>query len=301
MSGKTNGKRATRSTSKSTTNSKAKSKATAAKSAAAKSATKPTASSGGAPEAAESSKSSAKKKSATTKAAKATKATASTAMSAASTTKTKAAKAVTAKTAKSPTPTPAPVAASQPPEAGSAASTASSTDFAALSAQLSAVQQKLDALVGSAALAPARDDRRGGDHATNGNGNGNGTGTTVHRAAAAFERLVADAVEDQLAEILPPLIALRRQIAPSAATNGKLNGDLRSHAAETLDHVLAVAGVETFEARTGDSCDPLIHLAVGETQRDDLPSGTVAEPLQPGFRSRRGKVLVPARVRVNRR
>jgi molecular chaperone GrpE (heat shock protein) len=256
MSGKTSGKRTTRTTSKSrTTTSKAKT------------ATKATTKAAGAAKAAKTTKATVKKK------ATATKATAKTTTKAAPAKPATKAPAKTRTTAKKTTAAkPAPAKVSAPPS------------FESLSAQLSALQQKLDVLTGTSAA-----------------DNGNGNGTTVNRAAAVFERLVADAVEDQLAELLPPLIALRRQMAHSVEGNGSLTGDLRGHATQTLDHVLAVAGVETYEARTGDSCDPLIHLPVGETQRDDLPAGAVAEALQPGFRSRRGKVIVPARVRVNRR
>ncbi len=122
----------------------------------------------------------------------------------------------------------------------------------------------------------------------------------LDRATASFQRLVAEVVEDQLAEMLPPLITMRNELAQYAG-NGEDEGEVYSRGRDTLDHVLELAGVQRYEARIGEEVDPLIHLAVGEASRDDLADGAVAQALQPGFRSARGKVLVPARVRVNRR
>jgi molecular chaperone GrpE (heat shock protein) len=125
----------------------------------------------------------------------------------------------------------------------------------------------------------------------------------LDRATATFQRLVAEVVDDQLAEMLPPLIALRNETGQWAASDEKDSAEAEFHrrSAETLDHVLTLAGVTSFDARPGQAFDSLIHLAVGECHRDDLADGAVAECLQPGFRSSRGKVLSQARVRINRR
>jgi hypothetical protein len=125
----------------------------------------------------------------------------------------------------------------------------------------------------------------------------------LDRATATFKRLVAEVVDDQLAEILPPLIAHRNEIAYFEPENGAsdLPEDFRHRAVEILDHVLALAGVQGYEARAGETFDPLIHLAVGETHLEDLTDGVVVEQVQPGFRSSRGKVIVPAKIRINRR
>jgi hypothetical protein len=124
----------------------------------------------------------------------------------------------------------------------------------------------------------------------------------LDRATATFQRLVAEVVDDQLGEMLPPLIALRNEMAQWAAggDNGSPEADFHRRGMETLDHVLALAGAASFDARPGQAFDPLIHLAVGETAREDLPAGAVAECIQAGFRSSRGKVLAPARIRINR-
>ncbi|NLX24093.1 MAG: nucleotide exchange factor GrpE [Phycisphaerae bacterium] len=127
----------------------------------------------------------------------------------------------------------------------------------------------------------------------------------LDRATATFQRLVAEVVEDQQAEMLPPLIALRNELAQRAGGDGDANpvqgDDFHQRGLETLDHVLQLAGVQLFTPRIGEPFDPLIHLAVGEARREDLEQGSVAETLQPGFRSTRGKILAAARILVNRR
>jgi hypothetical protein len=125
----------------------------------------------------------------------------------------------------------------------------------------------------------------------------------LDRATATFKRLVAEMVDDQLAEMLPPLIAHRNEVAYAETENSEhdLPEAFRRRAVETLDHVLALAGVQSYDVRAGESFDPLIHLAVAEIRREDLPNGAIVEQIQRGFRSSRGKILVPAKVRVNRR
>ena len=131
-------------------------------------------------------------------------------------------------------------------------------------------------------------------------------GEALQRAASTFQRLVAEVVDDQLSQMLPPLIVLRNELSRRAAPGSKKgarNGDVEfvERGCQTLDHVLALAGVAPYEPRPGEACEPAIHLAVGEARRDDLPDGAVAQMIEPGFRSARGKVLVPAKVCINRR
>ena len=120
------------------------------------------------------------------------------------------------------------------------------------------------------------------------------------RAAATFQRLVTEAVDDRVGPMLPPLIALRNDLVQHAAEKNSPSDDLYQHGVETLNHVLSLAEVEAYEVSVGEPYDPLIHLAVDETHRADLAEGVVAEVLQPGSRTARGKVLVPAKVKVNR-
>ena len=123
----------------------------------------------------------------------------------------------------------------------------------------------------------------------------------LDRATATFQRLVAEVVEEHLNEMLLPLASLRNETAQRAAGDAGEGDDFARRAMETLDHVFTLAGVQPYEARPGDRFDSLIHLAVGETHREDLPDGVVADSLQAGFRTGRGKVICPARVRINRR
>lgn len=127
----------------------------------------------------------------------------------------------------------------------------------------------------------------------------------LDRATAMFQRLVTDAVDEHVARMLPTIIALRsemaQRLAADAASGDAGEDDFLERGVEMLDQVLAGAQVNSFDARTGETFDPVIHLAVGETDRADLADGAVSELIQPGFRSVRGKVISPARVKVNRR
>ena len=132
----------------------------------------------------------------------------------------------------------------------------------------------------------------------------------VDRATAMFQRLVAEVLDDKLAEVLPALVALRGEmnqhsqrlaVSALASSNPPEDRDFFDRGTAMLDQVLATLEVHPFQPRVGDPFDPLIHLAVGETKRDDLRDGVMAEVLSPGFRTARGKVIVTARVMVNRR
>ncbi|HOW70059.1 MAG TPA: nucleotide exchange factor GrpE [Phycisphaerae bacterium] len=125
----------------------------------------------------------------------------------------------------------------------------------------------------------------------------------LDRATATFQRLVAEVIDDQLAEMLPPLISLRNECAQRVDGSGQeaADDDFAQRGKETLDHVLMLAGVQSYEPRLGELFDPIIHLAVGECHRQDLAANSVGQTVQPGFRSARGKVLVAAKVLVNRR
>jgi len=125
----------------------------------------------------------------------------------------------------------------------------------------------------------------------------------LDRATAMFQRLVAELLDERLAELLPTIINLRNEMdqRARAAAAGSQDGEFLQRGREMLDQVLAAAETHTYQPRLGEPYDPLIHLAVGETFRDDLADGVVSEVFQPGFRSARGKVVVAARVKVNRR
>ncbi|HVP12422.1 MAG TPA: nucleotide exchange factor GrpE [Phycisphaerae bacterium] len=124
----------------------------------------------------------------------------------------------------------------------------------------------------------------------------------LDRATATFQRLVGEVLDDHLVEMLPTLIALQGEMAEKARTpNQRSDDDFYRRGTEMLDQVLSTAQVKQYDARPGEAFDPLIHLAVGETHRGDMTDGVVAEFLQPGFRTARGKIVAPAKVKVNRR
>ncbi|HOJ75571.1 MAG TPA: nucleotide exchange factor GrpE [Phycisphaerae bacterium] len=127
----------------------------------------------------------------------------------------------------------------------------------------------------------------------------------IDRATAMFQRLVSEIVDDRFAEFLPTLVALRDEMEQRNRAEGdgveSVHGEFFARGTEMLDQVLRSAEVQAYTPNVGDAYDPLIHLAVGETFRDDLPGDVVAEAIQHGFRTVRGKVIQPARVKVNRR
>ncbi len=132
----------------------------------------------------------------------------------------------------------------------------------------------------------------------------------IDRATAMFQRLITEVLDDRLGEVLPTLVALRSEMSQrarysaspaSAGSNQPADGEFFERGTAMLDQILDTLEVHAFEPHTGDPFDPLIHLAVGQTIRDDLADGALTEVLQPGFRTARGKVIVAARVKVNRR
>lgn len=129
----------------------------------------------------------------------------------------------------------------------------------------------------------------------------------LDRATTTFQRLVAEVVDEQLGSFLPAIVTLRNDLAARLESDRPAGivprewEDFLTGSVDALDQALNQAGVVRYDPHPGVPFDPLIHLAVGETHRDDLPDGVVAEPLQPGFRTARGKVVSLARVKVNRR
>lgn len=128
----------------------------------------------------------------------------------------------------------------------------------------------------------------------------------LDRATAMFQRLVNELVDDRIGEILPTVATLRNEMDQRAqAAQGQKGGDgageFFTRGTEMLDQVLTNLDVFAFQPQAGEAFDPLIHLAIGETNRSDLADDVVSEVFQPGFRSVRGKVVLAARVKVNRR
>ncbi len=126
----------------------------------------------------------------------------------------------------------------------------------------------------------------------------------LDRAGAMFQRLVGEVLDEHWAEMLPPIVALRVEIEDRLAVPydpDPDDGEFYERARDMLDQVLKSARVIQYDARVGETFDSIIHQAVGETHREDLDSGAVGELIQAGFRTERGKVVSPAKVKVNRR
>jgi len=123
---------------------------------------------------------------------------------------------------------------------------------------------------------------------------------SLNRASVMFQHLVAEMIEDQLSELLPTLITLRNDIQGLELGEWK-EEEFQNYCLETLDQVFSKVGVNAYDARIGEVFDPVIHTAIAETHLEDQENNVVSEQIQPGYRSRRGKILMPAKVRVNRR
>jgi len=186
-------------------------------------------------------------------------------------------------------------AAARPAAAKKATSTGTAGARTAAVAALEKAQQRLEATLDRlAGLAATRESPAPTSAQT--------SADEIDHSVAAFQRLMAEAVDDRLAWMLPPLIGLRHEMARQGeAGDPSTQEDFHRRGVEALDRVLEAAGVQVFEPEPAEPFDPIIHVAVGEAQRDDLPDGAVAETVWPGFRSGRGKGVAPARVGVNRR
>ena len=128
----------------------------------------------------------------------------------------------------------------------------------------------------------------------------------LDRATSMFQRLVTELVDERIGEILPTTVALRNEMEQRAQAAGGNADDAGAaefftRGTEMLDQVLGNLDVHAFQPGIGEAFDPLIHLAVGETSRDDLANDVVSEVIRQGFRSVRGKVICAARIKVNRR
>lgn len=126
----------------------------------------------------------------------------------------------------------------------------------------------------------------------------------LDRATAMFQRLVGEVFDEQIADMLPSLVDLYNEMAQRSRQDGPREGaadDFHYRGLDLLQQAFAAIGVNRFEAHPGAPFDPLIHLAVGETHLADYPNGTISETLTSGFRAARGKVIAPAKVKVNRR
>jgi molecular chaperone GrpE len=117
--------------------------------------------------------------------------------------------------------------------------------------------------------------------------------------------------EELLKKIVPALDTLT--LALKAAERSKLapeNKDLFSHklflsfiqgvemTAKQFENVLQVAGVE-FVKSVGETFDPTIHEALGQSHKPDVKDNVITEEFERGFKLH-GRVIRPAKVFVNK-
>jgi molecular chaperone GrpE (heat shock protein) len=133
-------------------------------------------------------------------------------------------------------------------------------------------------------------------------------GGDIDDTAKAFGRAVADIVDRRLEEILSPVAALYQRLQEEARafagsappTGDELKGVIEESVAD-LRKILKALGGDFIVPQAGEPYDPLIHLAVGETSVPGAEEGMIAGVVRPGYRSGRGRVVLPARVLVARR
>jgi molecular chaperone GrpE (heat shock protein) len=125
----------------------------------------------------------------------------------------------------------------------------------------------------------------------------------------AFRRALGEALDRKLEEFLAPLVGLHGKLGDGLRileedSRGSKNGDLEATLADAvseLEKILRAFG-GSFIAPTGGECyDPLIHLAVAEEPSSGGSENVVTRVLRPGYKTSRGKVVLPARVLVARR
>jgi molecular chaperone GrpE (heat shock protein) len=131
----------------------------------------------------------------------------------------------------------------------------------------------------------------------------------IDDVTASFRRALSEALDRKLEELMAPVISLRHLLADEARAlaedpAGQDPGTLREvlhDAVSKLEKILRGLGGTFIHPEVGEFYDPLIHLAVGEAPAPGEEDGVVAEVVQPGYRSGRGRVVLPARVLVGRR
>lgn len=106
-----------------------------------------------------------------------------------------------------------------------------------------------------------------------------------------------ETLRDVLLQIAPVMDNMRRALAQENATVEAFKQGVELIYAQ-LQEALRGYGLEEVQA-IGQLFDPVWHEALLEVERPDLPSGTVVEEMEKGYRLR-DKVVRPARVVVSK-
>jgi len=131
----------------------------------------------------------------------------------------------------------------------------------------------------------------------------------VGEVAKVFNRSLSDLVDRKVEEIMPAVAALYHRFEdelaalradPDPPSREDLQ-DFLTDAAQVLGRLLQALGGAFIAPQVGEPYDPLIHLAVGEAEVDGADESMVAGVVRPGYKSGRGRVVLPARVLVGKR
>jgi hypothetical protein len=126
--------------------------------------------------------------------------------------------------------------------------------------------------------------------------------------ASTFARVAGEAVDRRLEDVLPAVAGLHDRLSsetramardpepPAREDLEALLGDVVSE----LSRVLRTLGGQFIVPEVGEPYDPLIHVAVGESPGGGPGTGLVAGVVRAGYRSARGRVVLPARVLLGR-
>jgi len=131
----------------------------------------------------------------------------------------------------------------------------------------------------------------------------------VEDVTAAFRRAMSEAIDHKIEELIAPIAGLYHRLKDEEKTlrsdpRGMKHSDVEALIEETaseLEKILRLIGGGFITPQVGEYYDPLIHLAVGEAQAQGGTVGVVAQVLRPGYKSGRGRVVLPARVLVGGR
>ena len=138
----------------------------------------------------------------------------------------------------------------------------------------------------------------------------------LDEVATSFRRALSEALDRKLEEVMAPAVALYYRLrdearaldeersAPAAADLKAVLADLTSD----IEKVLRLLGGGFIAPERGEHYDPLIHLAVGEaagtggtrSQASEGAESVVSEVVRVGYRSSRGRVVLPAKVVIER-
>ena len=130
----------------------------------------------------------------------------------------------------------------------------------------------------------------------------------MDETAKAFSRAVSEVVDRRLEEVLAPLAAVHQRLQEESLALGEASPPGPAEVRAAIDgsifelgKVLESLGGSSIVPQVGEPYDPLIHLAVGEASVPGAEDGVVARVVRQGYRSGRGRVVLPARVLVSRR